>query len=394
MILFLPAILEGIFVLIIPSQTNLVNQFGSNIIKSGIYDLEISNYGSFNLPYHLNGTFNLLPAKTLISNFYTPTNRPGIQLIELSNENVSNYVLDKRKYDIKYLVNDFFIGMKLNITSDEKLYATMYYNSLALHSSAIAVNEISNLLLAFLTRNYKKSISTINSPLSSNNSLYTGDDFLQYLACMDVLPVSVLNMLNSVIVSLIISFMVINISRERINGSKSLQYITRTNFVTYWLSNYLFDLVICFFNLTSMIVVLKLVDLIRNDPTNESYPIASNSTLAYVLLLFLLSSFSWCTFAYIWSFFFKTDLIGFISLAIILGVAGFLDMVWSFIQLFVNLDVQSSSQAVNNLMNVLRYIFLFTFPNVTIKRGLYNLKIRQNKYCINSLNNIIKSKLG
>jgi hypothetical protein len=43
-------------------------------------------------------------------------------------------------------------------------------------------------------------------------------------------------------------------------------------------------------------------------------------------------------------------------------------------------------------MKILRYVFLLFFPNVTVKRGLYNMKIRQNTYCINSLNNILKSK--
>lgn len=42
-------------------------------------------------------------------------------------------------------------------------------------------------------------------------------------------------------------------------------------------------------------------------------------------------------------------------------------------------------------MNVLRYFLVILFPNVTIKRGLYNLKIRTNDYCINSLNSILNA---
>ena len=153
-------------------------------------------------------------------------------------------------------------------------------------------------------------------------------------------------------------------------------------------------MLICMFNLTSMIVTLKCIDLLRNDPANETRPLASNDTLGHVFLLFIVSSFNWCTLAYISSFWFRTDLIGFIFTFLILGVATFLDMVWAFIQLFVSLERESTQNTfLSNLMKLLRYVFLLFFPNVTIKRGLYNLKIRQNNYCITSLNNILKSKL-
>ncbi len=142
-----------------------------------------------------------------------------------------------------------------------------------------------------------------------------------------------------------------------------------------------------------MLVILKIIDVARNDPSNETYPIASSDTLAYVFLLFLASSLNWCTFAYIFSFFFRSDLIGFIFTFLVLGVATFLDMVWALIQLFVSLERQSDqNKFLSNLMKILRYVFLLFFPNVTVKRGLYNMKIRQNTYCINSLNNILKSK--
>jgi hypothetical protein len=392
-ILFLPMILQCVFCLIIPSQTYLINQFSGKVESKGTYKLAISNYGSFRLPYTVNGSYSLIPIKSLLSNFYTATYRPGVELIDVVGSNVSDYVFQRRKSDVKYLANDFYIGMSLNITDWQKLYGTVYYSTLALHSSAMAVNEIANLYLAFLTKDYQKSIVTYNSPLTANDSLYNGDDFLEYLACMDVLPVSLFNMLNSVIVAFVISVLVIHVSRERINGSKYIQFLTGTHYVTYWLANYIFDLAVCFFNLGTMIVTLKVIDLIRNDPTNEMSPIASNNSIFYVFLLFLASSFSWCSMAYIWSFFFKSDIIGFIVLAIILGVAGFLDMIWSLLYLFLKLDQFNKKSYLITLMNNLRYLFLYLFPNVSIKRGLYNIKIRKNSYCIRSLNTILGSIL-
>jgi hypothetical protein len=194
------------------------------------------------------------------------------------------------------------------------------------------VNEYSNLLLAYLTKDYNKKIITTNAPLTSNDSLYNGNNFIEYLACIDILPISLLNMLNSIIVASMISAMVIHVTRERTNGSKLLQYLAGTHYLTYWISNYLFDLAICFFNFSTMVIALKIVDLAKNDPTNETSPIADESSIYSVYTLFLVSSFSCCTLAYIWSFLFRSDLISYISLAIILSVASFLDMIWSFVQ--------------------------------------------------------------
>ena len=92
------------------------------------------------------------------------------------------------------------------------------------------------------------------------------------------------------------------------------------------------------------------------------------------------------------SLLFKSEIITFICLFVVLSVAGFLDMIWSFVELFVKLDKPGTSDVVLDLMKVLRYMFAIIFPNVTIKRGLYNLKIRKNNYCIDTLNNLLTSK--
>ena len=144
-------------------------------------------------------------------------------------------------------------------------------------------------------------------------------------------------MLNSLIVAFMISGIVIHVTRERTSGSKLLQLLSGTHYATYWFSNYIFDLSVFVFNFTTMTIVIKLVDIIKNDPTNETAPIANESAIYNLYFLFLISSFSCCTLAYIWSFFFKSDLISYITLAIILNVAGFMDMICSFVQLFLDL---------------------------------------------------------
>jgi hypothetical protein len=94
---------------------------------------------------------------------------------------------------------------------------------------------------------------------------------------------------------------------------------------------------------------------------------------------------------------FKSEIIGFVVLAIIFGIGAFLDMVWSFLQLLVQTDASnngtSTASPFANLIVGIRWIFTIIFPNVTVKRGMFNLKIYNNTFCISSLNSLLFSNL-
>ena len=143
------------------------------------------------------------------------------------------------------------------------------------------------------------------------------------------------------------------------------------------------------FQLTSLVICLKIVDAIKNDTTSETYAIAGDETLGYFFVLLLFSAFSWCTLAYIWSFFFKQDIVGFIVLFIILAVIAFLDMILTFVELLFQQSDGSTSNGGANFIIALRWILTVLLPNLTVKRGLYNLKIRKNDYCIDGVNRIL-----
>lgn len=389
-ILVVPALLEFLFTLIIPSETYLIEN-DTNFRFSDVYKLNANNYGKFHLLYQISDDFySKVPLKSLLKNFYTPLNRPNIELVQSPNENISDYVLDKRKSSVRFLTDDYHMAMTLSIQSAQQFTSTIYYSSMAFHSSTNILHEMTNLYLSFLSANHPRSITTYTSSLYTKYDKPTFNlNFLKDLACLDVLPSSVANILNSVLIGFLTSIMVIHVSRERINGSKSQQLLAGTRAYIYWVSNYLFDLVLFIFELTLMIVALKLVDLARQDPSNEIHPLTSSENIGYMFMLFYLSAFSSCALTYVWSFLFKSEMIGFVVLAIILGVSSFLDMIAAFIQLFVQLDVQQRSPFIFKVMSVIRYIFLALCPNVTVKRGLYFLKIRDNKYCIRSVNQIL-----
>ena len=283
--------------------------------------------------------------------------------------------------------------MNLNMTNN-KLYATLFYNSMAFHSSANILNEIDNILLYLANGNsMANTITTINSPLSSNSSLSSTTSYLDAIACLDTLPASLLNFSNAIIVALMISFMVMHVARERTNGSKQLQMLSGIHFTLYWISNYLFDLIIYVFNISTMVFILKMVDLAKNDSTSEVNAVAGTDGLGYIYLLLLFSCFSWCTLAYIWSFLFKSDIIGFVVLAVVLGFAAFVDVVCTFIQLIIINSNSNQANGASNFFYAVRIILLLLFPNVVIKRGMYNVKIRSNSNCISSVNTVLASKL-
>lgn len=338
-------LLELVFAFMIPSQTNLLTQSsGEKIIFKKTRNLTTTFYNNNHLPYYLNGTYSTGQLRNLFGKIYTKENKPNIQLISVNTNNISNYVLGLRKRDIKNLVNDYYFGMSLNMTGDSKFSASLYYSTMAFHSSGVVLNELTNLMLKFYTNNLNKSITTYNAPFSLlSNDYANSNNFLQNLACIDVLPTSILNLMNAEIVALIISLLAIHVTRERQNGFKTLQFISSVHYSVYWLSNYVFDLLICFINLSSIVVALKIVDSVKKDPTNEVYSVMLNDSAYYVLLLFFVSSFSWPIVAYVSSFFFKSDIISFVILFIILSVAAFIDMLWSFLQFFINLETPGNS---------------------------------------------------
>jgi hypothetical protein len=238
-----------------------------------------------------------------------------------------------------------------------------------------------------------QTISTYNTPLTPSYSKYYGNDFLKYLGCFDILPLSIFNFAVSLLLSFVISINVMHISREKINGSKKMQILSNTNKLVYWISNYLFDISIFFFNLATILAVILIVNAIKNDPETDIYLISSFPTFPYLVLVLMISSLCWPLYTYCWVNFFKSDVTAFAILLILLGVSCFADVLFSFVHLFIHVtepDLDFAS-AGSLMVYALRILFTILFPTVTIKRELFNFRIRANRYCISSLNRVIKS---
>ena len=89
----------------------------------------------------------------------------------------------------------------------------------------------------------------------------------------------------------------------------------------------------------------------------------------------------------------RSDIVGFIVLFISLSVLAFLDtMIVLFQILLQRNDTPGTKNQGASIFIGLRYLMAFFFPNVTVKRALYDLKIRDNSYCITKINSYLNSK--
>lgn len=180
----------------------------------------------------------------------------------------------------------------------------------------------------------------------------------------------------------------ITLIRERTSGSKSLQLLSGTHYITYWASNLIFDMVVYIFTICTMILALKLVAIARSsDSTNDTVIVAyKGATLAYLLLFLLLVSLSWAVLAYVASFFFKSDVIGFVVVLLVLGFACMFDMVCGYLKLLdAGLMAGTGVGTLGRITDTIRYIFAFLFPNIAVKRALFNLKIQNIPVCMTLL---------
>jgi hypothetical protein len=168
-------------------------------------------------------------------------------------------VLNLRQSNLKNILFDYHLGASF-IINNQQLSSVIHYNTLAFHSSANILNEVTNFILAVATNyNLSLKITTINVPLSANNTLDTDGkvNFLNVLGCLDTMPGTLLNFVNAVVTALIISFIVMHVARERTSGSKQLQLMSDVHYSTYWLANYLFDLIVVLINVTLLVIILK-----------------------------------------------------------------------------------------------------------------------------------------
>ena len=390
--LVIPIVAEAVISYVLPNQTDLLNSFEPPPVQ---YKLDIEKYSPYTMPYSYadNDSSTFIQ---LFDNYYKQPNRKGIKLEKLENDTIATFVLGKRKENINNLVKDYFTGLSFDIINNKTISANAYFSSMAYHSGASIINEITNLFYAFYNSNdLKKTITTSNAPIAPSR-LFTRIDIntiLKYLSCIDVPPFSLNNFFNGVIIAVFMSFFVAHVGRERLNGSKHIQLLSGVHFITYWVANLIFDMIICLYTISGLVLALKIIDVIINNPASETYAIATSENLGCYFFLLLFSSISWLAYAYVVSHFFKSEIVGFIVLLLVQAIAVFLDTIWCLLLFIFFDDSVESNKTLQTVFKTLRWVFTFVFPSVTVKRGLFDLRIHSQTVCIDVNNQLFKGMM-
>ena len=265
-----------------------------------------------------------------------------------------------------------------------------FLSKMAFHTRSSALNKLNSFTLAYRTNNMNKRIQTTVYPLSNarNKNKRFSSYSKQIFQCVEGIPFSNLDFVNGILIAFLISLTTICMTRERKTGSKKLHILSGTHFTVYWFSNYLFDFSFHFISSLIIVITLKITSMVSN-ADNEAFILLKepNSTnLLYLFIFLILSSFSWSTFAYLWSFFFKSDMVAFVVLFITLSVINFLDMIMVYISYFNDITTSSKCWIENKtgedcaktstqiFSELSRLFFLMFCPNIAVKRAVYSMK--------------------
>uniref|UniRef100_K3WP40 ABC transporter domain-containing protein n=1 Tax=Globisporangium ultimum (strain ATCC 200006 / CBS 805.95 / DAOM BR144) TaxID=431595 RepID=K3WP40_GLOUD len=162
--------------------------------------------------------------------------------------------------------------------------------------------------------------------------------------------------------------------RQPEHNAKHQQLISGVSLPAFWLSNYLWDLMIYIVPFVSAILLIKLFDIPAMTGSSDCVSCTS-STFPAVIILFLLFGLAVCPFTYCMSYLFKEHASAQTYTIMINFVIGVVLMVISFI-----LDVIESTKSVNDVL-----VFLWRFsPLFNLGNGLLNLVLAEAKAVLNS----------
>ncbi len=250
-----------------------------------------------------------------------------------------------------------------NVSSDY----TIFHNSSSPHAFAIFGAEL----------NSAAQRQCINKTIDSNNIVAAN---LKYLSKNHPLPITYqqsleIKLVLSILTSLFLivplcyipaSFITILV-KEKANKVKHLQLISGVNAKLYWISNYIFDLVL--FTILNLLILFAM--LVYSKDASIAYVSTVESAFC-VLISLILYSMSVLPLSYIYSFRFDNPSTALISVATINFFTGFVALLAYYIMLNIPLT--------HNAAIRVRYFFLF-FPSYEIGECL--LDISTNYYINN-----------
>jgi hypothetical protein len=186
----------------------------------------------------------------------------GGTIDEISTNSISNYVQERYLQSANVFINKYQLSFATFFNSSSSLEYDAYFSTVNYHTMPTSLSVATNNLLQFYSNSTSKSIQTINQPIltTTKASSYIAE-ILSVLYCFEVFPVSLFSFLNSILVTIFIGILLLALISERVNHSKDLQLLTNLSRVIYWLSNWIFDFLLCLILCGIITIIVKVNDL-------------------------------------------------------------------------------------------------------------------------------------
>ena len=242
--LVLPVLMESMFnTSPTASLLGIINILNPQKKSISSYKPDLSDYGYQKLPYKVSfDNANNYSSQADLDEFekvfkkYFTTDKITLEKVD-SNSTIHQFVKQKQTQDVMNIIRNYYSGVEFFFDSETKaVRANFYYNEFAVHTSSSILSKLNSFFLAYYTNNTARGISTTNSIVSSETRIddairvEVGSD-LDTLQCIEGVPFSNYDFVNGLLVAFLVSFSVMNIIRERNNGSKFLQVRVKAPFI-------------------------------------------------------------------------------------------------------------------------------------------------------------------
>ena len=283
---------------------------------------------------------------------------------QLSRSNMDYFLKCVGKYSLSYITDKLIVGSTLeqaDPNNNNLVNITGHFNNQPFHTPTLALNVLSNTLLKYFTNNTENRITVINHPFPRDVKAKASD-----LQLKDATGFNVATDLTFGYSFLIGSFVMFLI-KERVSGSKHIQYLSGANTLIFWISALIWDFFNFIITTGLSLAIMKAFDL-------DAF--TGGVRLLYVFGLFVMYGLAHIPQSYLMSYLFSVPATGF-------AVA----VAWNILASQVTLTTVGILQLpMLDLMDVsaqLEWVFLTIFPNFAFGQALADLyaNYQANEFC-------------
>ncbi|XP_045876226.1 ATP-binding cassette sub-family A member 13 [Meles meles] len=297
------------------------------------------------------------------------TNRLGHTLLDLSAFHLEEYLLVPSE---RPRLGGWSFGVQIPDqgqdanpnTSQPDTLAKVWYNQKGFHSLPSYLNHLNNLILwrhLPPDRDWRQyGITLYSQPYGG--ALLNEDKILESIRQCGVALCIVLGF------SILSASIGSSVVRDRVTGAKRLQHLSGLGYRTYWLTNFLYDMVFYLVSVSLCVTIIVAFQL-------TAFTFREN--LAATALLLVLFGYATLPWMYLMSWIFPSSDVAFISYVSLNFIFGLCTMLMTTMPRL--LAIVSKAQNLQNIYDILKWVFTI-FPQFCLGQGLIELCYNQIKY--------------